>query len=217
MSKRIIIVLVLAAVGIAAALAFRGRKKDDGHIRISGNIELTQVNIAFKISGRLIERAVDEGDTVKKGMVVARLDQDQPLQQRDREQASLAQGAGASGASIHHNRVDSGKPGSRPAAAPRRSEPGAGAATRARSWFPPPGNSRSACGCRSGCRGERTRPKRLERAQVLYKQDDISTSQFDQYRARAESATAALRQAQSGSSWWRRVRGRKRSTPRGRK
>jgi len=42
---------------------------------------------------------------------------------------------------------------------------------------------------------ERAR-KDYERAQVLYKQDDISTSQFDQYRARSESASAALRQAQ---------------------
>src|SRR2546429_7571473 len=91
MSKRIVIIVGLVAVGIAAALAFRGRSQPDGHIRISGNIELTQVNIAFKISGRLIERAVDEGDPVKKGMVVARLDRDQPLQQRDRERASLDQ------------------------------------------------------------------------------------------------------------------------------
>src|SRR2546429_2988771 len=91
MSKRIVIIVGLVAVGIAAALAFRGRSQPDGHIRISGNIELTQVNIAFKIAGKLIERAVDEGDVVKKGMVVARLDKDQLLRQRDREQAALAQ------------------------------------------------------------------------------------------------------------------------------
>src|SRR5258708_34860415 len=91
MSKRIIIIIAVVAAGVAAALAFRGRSQPDGHIRISGNIELTQVNIAFKISGKLIERTVDEGDAIKKGMVVARLDRDQPLQQRDRERASLDQ------------------------------------------------------------------------------------------------------------------------------
>src|SRR6478672_10320584 len=91
MSKRTLIILGIAAVGTIAALAFRSRKQPDDHIRISGNIELTQVNIGFKVSGRLIERAVDEGDKVRKGMVVARLDQDQLVQQRDREQASLAQ------------------------------------------------------------------------------------------------------------------------------
>src|SRR5579863_7747265 len=89
MSKRVIVIIVLAAVGIAGALAFRHRSQPDDRIRISGNIELTQVNIAFKVAGRLIERAVDEGDVVTKGQIVARLDRDQLLRQRDREQAAL--------------------------------------------------------------------------------------------------------------------------------
>ena len=196
MSKRIIIILVLAAVGIAAALAFRGRKQDDGHIRISGNIELTQVNIAFKVSGRLIERAVDEGDVVKKGMVVARLDQDQPLQQRDREQASLAQTqAQAAQASttiewtreslasdLEQRRADLSQ------AQARLRELEAGSR-------PQEIQEARAAVESAAAESERAR-KDFERAQVLYKQDDISTSQFDQYRARAESATAALRQAQ---------------------
>src|SRR5712671_299190 len=92
MTKRTIIIVLLAAVGIAGALAFRSfRSKPDGRIRISGNIELTQVNIGFKVSGRLIERAVDEGDPVKKAMVIARLDRDQLLRQREREVATLEQ------------------------------------------------------------------------------------------------------------------------------
>ena len=82
MSKKIIVIVAIAAVGIAAALAFRTHNQPDNRSRISGNIELTQVNIAFKVSGKLIERAVDEGDVVKNGMVVARLDKDQLLRQR---------------------------------------------------------------------------------------------------------------------------------------
>src|SRR5882672_10485598 len=196
MSKRIIIIVAVVAVGIAAALAFRGRSQPDGHIRISGNIELTQVNIAFKISGKLIERAVDEGDTVRKGMVVARLDQDQPLQQRDRERASLAQAQAQEAQatttiewtreslasdleqrradlSQAHARLRELEAGSRPQEIQE-----ARAAVEA-----------------AAAENERAR-KDYERAQVLYKQDDISTSQFDQYRARSESASAALRQAQ---------------------
>ena len=57
---------------------------------ISGNIELNEVNIAFKTAGRLIERTVDEGDAVKKGQIIARLDRDQLLAQREREVAGLA-------------------------------------------------------------------------------------------------------------------------------
>ena len=91
MSKRvIIIVLVLAAAG-AAVYAFRGSTRGpENHIVVSGNIELTEVNIAFKTAGRLIERNVDEGDRVTKGQVIARLDRDQLLAQRSRESAALA-------------------------------------------------------------------------------------------------------------------------------
>ena len=60
---------------------------------VSGNIELTEVNIAFKTAGRLIERTVDEGDAVKKGQVIARLDRDQLLAQREREAAATGVGA----------------------------------------------------------------------------------------------------------------------------
>ena len=42
--------------------------------------------------------------------------------------------------------------------------------------------------------------KDWERAQALYKNDDISTAQFDQYRNRWESAEAALKQAKERNS-----------------
>src|SRR5438270_5516020 len=91
MSKRTILIIALVGLGVAGALAFRSfHRAPDNNIRISGNIELTQVNIAFKVSGRLIERAVNEGDPVKRGMVVARLDQEQLLRQRDSQRAALA-------------------------------------------------------------------------------------------------------------------------------
>ncbi|RMF84733.1 MAG: HlyD family efflux transporter periplasmic adaptor subunit, partial [Nitrospinota bacterium] len=45
---------------------------------------------AFKIPGKLVELAVEEGTEVTKGMIVARLDQEQLLRQRDRAQAALA-------------------------------------------------------------------------------------------------------------------------------
>jgi HlyD family secretion protein len=196
MSKRTLIILGIAAVGIVAALSFRGRKQPDGHIRISGNIELTQVNIGFKVSGRLIERAVDEGDKVQKGMVVARLDQDQLLQQRDREQASLAQAqaqmAQASttvewtreslASDLEQRRADLNQ------AQAKLRELEAGSR--------PQEIQEARAGAQSAVAESEHARKDWERAQVLYKQDDISTSQFDQFRARSESANAALRQAQ---------------------
>jgi HlyD family secretion protein len=73
--KRIITVLVLGIV-VSAALyvTLRLTKHDDGRIRVSGNIEVTSVEVSFKIPGRVTERLVDEGEPVHKGETVARLD-----------------------------------------------------------------------------------------------------------------------------------------------
>src|ERR1700733_5264057 len=92
MKKRLIpILIILVAAGAAATYAFHGGAgKPDNRLMVSGNIELTEVNIAFKTAGRLIERTVDEGDPVKKGQEIARLDRDQLTAQRQREAAGLA-------------------------------------------------------------------------------------------------------------------------------
>src|SRR4029077_18001068 len=96
MKKRMIwIVLLLAAAGYGG-YAWRGSSRGPNNaLKISGNIELTEVNIGFKTAGRLIERTVDEGDMVKKGQLIARLDRDQLTAQREREaageQSSVAQ------------------------------------------------------------------------------------------------------------------------------
>jgi len=91
MKKRVIILLLVLGAAGAAVYAFRGIGNQPGNrIVVSGNIELTEVNIAFKTAGRLIERNVDEGDAVKKGQVIARLDRDQLAAQREREAAGLA-------------------------------------------------------------------------------------------------------------------------------
>jgi HlyD family secretion protein len=83
MPKRLrIILVVIVAAGAAAAWWWTHRTAEDPHgLHLSGTIEVTQVDLAFKIPGRLLERIVDEGDSVKAGQVVARLDEvDQKLQ-----------------------------------------------------------------------------------------------------------------------------------------
>ena len=91
MQKRIVavIVLVLAVIGVYFLFFREAGRDSNSRIEVSGNIELTEVNIAFKTPGKLIERAVDEGDFVKKGQLIARLDSDQLQAQREREAAGL--------------------------------------------------------------------------------------------------------------------------------
>jgi len=72
---RIVIPLAVlsgAAIGFCAIKASNSRPKDA--IRFSGTIEVTDAQLSFKIPGTLEERLVDEGDAVKAGQVVARLD-----------------------------------------------------------------------------------------------------------------------------------------------
>lgn len=74
--KKKVLVIVLIAIAVAA-LAYRLARRDgpgDGTVTVSGNIEVTDVEVSFKIPGRVRERLVDEGEMVKAGQVVARLD-----------------------------------------------------------------------------------------------------------------------------------------------
>ena len=75
MKKRLALFFLVIIALIAAEYYFgiRGRG-DGGAILASGNIELTDAQLSFKIPGRLAERLVDEGETVTTGQAIARLD-----------------------------------------------------------------------------------------------------------------------------------------------
>lgn len=75
-SKRVAIgsgIAILAALGAWGALL--GYRSDDGgRIVLQGNVDVRQVNLSFKVAGRIAEMAVDEGDRVEAGKVVASLE-----------------------------------------------------------------------------------------------------------------------------------------------
>ena len=62
----------LAVAAVACLTACGGDRQ--GTLKVSGNIEVTQVEASFKVAGRVAERAVDEGQTVKPGQLMARLE-----------------------------------------------------------------------------------------------------------------------------------------------
>jgi HlyD family secretion protein len=196
MKKRILFVVLILAAASAGVYAYRsGGRAPSDRIVVSGNIELTEVNIAFKTSGRLIERTVDEGDFVKKGQVIARLDQDQLAAQRVRESAgvlssesqlaqartALAWQKATLAADIEQRKADLA------ATEARLTEMRNGARPQER-------QDAQAAVALAQSEADRAR-KDWERAQPLFKQDDISAAQFDQYRTRWESADAQLKSA----------------------
>jgi multidrug resistance efflux pump len=90
--KKIIPVLLLIVVlGLFTFFWLReGREESSDSIFLSGNIELTTMNLAFTVAGRLIELNAEEGEPVKKGMIIARLEQQQLLHQSEQALATLA-------------------------------------------------------------------------------------------------------------------------------
>jgi len=73
--KRLIIAGIIIVIIIAVLLVNHFRnKKDNGALNLSGNVEVTETNVGFKLPGRIVELAVDEGHQVKAGQLIARLD-----------------------------------------------------------------------------------------------------------------------------------------------
>jgi HlyD family secretion protein len=59
----------------AALLVTACAQEGDGdRRRLSGTVEVREVDLSFRVGGRLVERRVDEGQPVEAGAVVARLD-----------------------------------------------------------------------------------------------------------------------------------------------
>lgn len=75
MKKRLIIAGIVLIVGIATTLYIRfGKTSDQGVLTVSGNVEVTEVNMGFNISGRILRLFTDEGKAVTKGEKLATLD-----------------------------------------------------------------------------------------------------------------------------------------------
>jgi HlyD family secretion protein len=66
-----------------------------GTLVLSGNIEVTDAQLGFKVPGRVVERLVTEGDRVKTGQLVARLDDAEQQEQLALRRAELAEAEAA--------------------------------------------------------------------------------------------------------------------------
>ncbi len=80
------LVVVLA---LAAAWGARHLRHDTDPLSVTGTIEATQVDISPRVTGRIVERTVREGQPVEKGQLVARLDDEQLTAELRRAEASL--------------------------------------------------------------------------------------------------------------------------------
>ena len=80
---------LLAAGAALLVIAGCGGGRENGAIHASGHIEATEVRLAAKVGGRLLELPFQEGDAVAAGAVVARFDAVDAQHELDRARAEL--------------------------------------------------------------------------------------------------------------------------------
>jgi HlyD family secretion protein len=118
MNRRIILAIAIAAI-VITAVATRGFGLFGGNgdaLQLYGNVDIREVDMAFRVPGRITALAVDEGDAVRKGQVLASLDKailearigqaDAQVQQARAEFAKLRNGSRAQDIAQARARVD---------------------------------------------------------------------------------------------------------------
>ena len=197
MKKRILLILLVGALGTGAWMWRTGYFERSGNkILVSGNLELTEVDLSFKVAGKLTELNVREGDWVKKGDIIARLDAAQLMQQLARDEAAVVNAQSQYQqlqTSIEYQRATLESD-----VAVRRAELNQAqakldellAGSRQQEIQQAQAAVNDAVAWNDAARQD------WDRAQTLYKNEDISTSQYDQAHAKYDSTQAQLRQAQ---------------------
>ncbi|MSM39057.1 MAG: HlyD family efflux transporter periplasmic adaptor subunit [Geobacter sp.] len=90
MKKRVILIGLVVIVTAVIAYFLLHRKTDDpGILLSSGNVEVTEVDLGFKVPGRVETLLTDEGKNVVAGGILAKLDSTQLLRQMEAQQAVI--------------------------------------------------------------------------------------------------------------------------------
>jgi HlyD family secretion protein len=84
-----------AVLALGLLLAACSRTGRTGDLVLSGNLEVDDAQLGFKTAGRVVERAVSEGETVRSGQLIARLDDAEQQSALALQRANLAAAAAA--------------------------------------------------------------------------------------------------------------------------
>ncbi|NLI14378.1 MAG: HlyD family efflux transporter periplasmic adaptor subunit [Peptococcaceae bacterium] len=91
MKKRIAVILLLAALGVAGYFGYNryiGEKQTAG-LQATGTIEATQVELRAKVAGTLQKLTLAPGDQVKGGQLVAEITRNDLLAQKERDSLAV--------------------------------------------------------------------------------------------------------------------------------
>lgn len=161
------LVAVVAGCAYLAWVRFKPAGPGDGFVSGNGRIEATEIDVATKLGGRVQEILVDEGEFVKAGQLLARMQVDVLQAQRDEARARHQQSLNAVTTARAQVAVrESDRAAAQAVVAQRESEVDAA-------------------------------QRRLARSQTLSAEGASSVQELDDDRARARSALAALAAARA--------------------
>lgn len=92
MPRRVIVLLAIVVIAGAAGFAWWYTHRSSGTTEfvLYGNVDLRQTELAFNDSGRIAAVLVQEGDAVKEGQVLARLETSRLMPQIAQAEAQVA-------------------------------------------------------------------------------------------------------------------------------
>lgn len=90
MAKRLTIIFVLLIVVVIGIFGWeRKQSQEERILTLYGNVDIRQVNLGFRVFGKLTQLLVDEGDPIKMGQILAYLDDEPYRDQINQAQANV--------------------------------------------------------------------------------------------------------------------------------
>lgn len=95
MKKAIPLILLVAVLGGGGWYFYKKHNGADDPLVLHGNVDIRGVDLGFRVSGRIAEIFKDEGDVVKAGELLARIDSEPYQREADQAKATLVQAKAA--------------------------------------------------------------------------------------------------------------------------
>ena len=90
MKKIFILLIVLFFVWLGIYLYIHRTKEDPNELTLFGNIEIRQVDLSFRVEGKIAKMLAEEGDAVKKGQLLATLEDANYMSTYEKDLADVA-------------------------------------------------------------------------------------------------------------------------------
>lgn len=74
MKKKLLALILIIIIAGLSVFLYKNKKASNNDLTLYGNIEIRQVDLSFQVAGQIAQLFKEEGDTVKKGELIATID-----------------------------------------------------------------------------------------------------------------------------------------------